>query len=78
MKLLGNGDHVILTRAQRGWLCDVAYSVATDEQFTNVMRCYRADGRWWWSALFKGWLGARKEKRHLEKVYAPGRVAKGW
>ncbi len=72
MRLLRNGDHFVLTRCQRGWRCELRYSASTDEQFTDVSRTYETGSRWALLALLKGWLGAKRAKRRIERAHTAG------
>lgn len=49
-----------ISRAQRGWICDVAFTVQTLRQFTPEEMAVRSGGRWILSAMYNGIREAKK------------------
>ena len=64
-------------RAQRGWVCDVYFTVQTLRQFSPEEMAVRSGGRWIWSAI---WNGIRDAKRKAKSEEAtPDELKKcGW
>lgn len=66
-----------LTRSQRGWVCHFVFLVTTANQFTDQEEAVRSYGRWPLTALWNGWMGAKRLEKLLKAK--PGeREAKGW
>jgi hypothetical protein len=66
-----------LTMTQRGWVCDVCYTVTTARQFTDEEHVARGGGRWLLTAMISGYLKAKVEAKHLRAM--PGeRERIGW
>lgn len=73
---------VEFTRAQRGWNCDIVFTVTTTRQFTDETHRV-ADGCWGHTlfSVFVAWWRARRAmKRLVREIQArPGeRSAIGW
>jgi hypothetical protein len=66
-----------LGRAQRGWVCDVFFTVQTLRAFTPEEMDVRSGGRWIWSAI---WNGIRDAKRKaLSEEATPDEMKRhGW
>lgn len=66
-----------LSRAQRGWVCDVFFTVQTLQQFTPEEMAIRSGGRWILTAI---WNGLREAKRKASSEEAtPDEIKKrGW
>lgn len=66
-----------LGRAQRGWVCDVFFTVQTLRAFTPEEMCVRSGGRWIITAI---WNGLRDAKRKaISEEATPGELKScGW
>jgi hypothetical protein len=63
--------------SQRGWTCDVHYTVETTRQFTAEQHTARDGGRWIWLAIWRAMRRAKAEAKLLSAK--PGeRAAIGW
>ena len=59
------------------WDCVLHISITTASQFTDENHYIAAIGRWWFTAMFRSYMAARRLNRELRAK--PGeREAKGW
>lgn len=66
-----------LTRAQRGWVCEVCFTVFTVNQCSAEEHVIRSGGRWILSAMWNGFWDARRTAMSL--AAKPGERKKlGW
>lgn len=66
-----------LTRAQRGWICDVAFAVLTVNQCSAEEHVVRSGGRWMLTAMWNGFWAANKAALKIEAT-PEQRSACGW
>ena len=66
-----------LGRAQKGWVCDVFFTVQTLRQFTHEEMVVRSGGRWIWSAIWNG-IKEAKRKAVSEEATPHERKQHGW
>ena len=66
-----------LGRAQRGWVCDVFFTVSTLRQMTDEEMAIRSGGRWLLTAIWNGIRDANAEAIKNEAT-PHERRQKGW
>jgi len=66
-----------LTRAQHGWVCDVAFAVFTVNQCSAEEHAVRSGGRWFVTAMWNGWMAAHREAARIGATPSQ-RSACGW
>ena len=69
--------NIFLVKHQSCWTCEIEFTETTATQATDVHDSAEAEGKRWWSALFRGLRAARKVSRGIRA--RPGeREKKGW
>lgn len=68
---------ICLRRCQRGWYCEIVYTLTTTRQFTDEYCDSRAGGRWWFVALFRAWRYKRAFSKE-QGAKSGERKAMGW
>jgi|APGre2960657404_1045060.scaffolds.fasta_scaffold136785_2 hypothetical protein len=66
-----------LGRAQKGWVCDVFFTVQTLRQCSHEEMAVRSGGRWIWSAIWNGIRDA-KRKATSEEATPDELKQRGW
>lgn len=69
----------IFDKAQRGWYCRAEYTFAHSSQFTDISaESLNYGSRWMWLAFLRCWFGARRERKIVNAIHKPQRLANGW
>lgn len=66
-----------LGRAQKGWVCDVFFTVQTVRQFTHEEMAVRSGGRWILTSIWNGIRDA-KRKAASEEATPDELKQRGW
>lgn len=68
---------ILIGRSQRGWVCELTFTVRTARQFTDEWHSVRDGSKSFLIAIAKSWFAMRRDVN--EHAAKPGeRKTKGW